>query len=128
MATEVWADDKPPRSEANGFSPVVGKYDIPQVGRLETIQLSSPPDSGQLSPASPPDPGQLSPDSPDAPQTVAFEDMGDSSAPLSPNRVQAGKSQDVPDDGSLFHVCMYVATDRITRIQISLSLPWIFPT
>ena len=35
---------------------------------------------------------------------VAFEDLGDSSVPLSPNRVQAGRSQEVPEDGSLFHV------------------------
>ena len=57
---------------------------------METIQLSSPPRSGQLSP--------------DSPRTIAFDDMGDSSVPLSPNHVQAGRSQDVPDDGSLFNV------------------------
>ena len=28
----------------------------------------------------------------------------DSSVPLSPNRIQAGHSQDVPEEGSLFHV------------------------
>ena len=76
LATKVRADDKPPGSEAAGFSPVVGTDDIPQVGRLEIIQLSSPPDSGQLSP--------------DSPLAVAFEDMLDSSVLLSPNRVQAG--------------------------------------
>ena len=47
---------------------------------METIQLSSPLRSGQLSPESP--------------QTIAFEDMGDSSVPLSPNRVQVGRSQE----------------------------------
>ena len=31
-------------------------------------------------------------------------DAGDSSVPFSPNRVQAGHSQDVPEEGSLFHV------------------------
>ena len=90
LSTEVRADDKPLELEAPGFSPEVGTDDIPQVGRVETIRLSSPPDSGQLSPASP--------------QTIAFEDMVDSSVPLSPNRVQTGKSQDVPDEGSLFNV------------------------
>ena len=70
LVTEVRADDKPLGLEAPGFSPEVGTDDIPQVGRVETIRLSSPPDSGQLSPASP--------------QTVAFEDMVDSSVPLSP--------------------------------------------
>ena len=42
--------------------------------------------------------------SPASPQTVAWEDLGDSSVPLSSNRVQAGRSQDVLDEGSLFHV------------------------
>ena len=37
-------------------------------------------------------------------QTLAWGDAGDSSVPLSPNRVQAGCSQDVPGQGSLFHV------------------------
>ena len=72
---------------ADGPSPVVGSVDIPEVGRVETIQLSSPPRSGQLSPESP--------------QTVAFGDMGDSSVPLSPNCVQA---EEIPEDGSLFDV------------------------
>ena len=62
------------RLSAAGPSPVVGPVDIPDVGRVETIQLSSPQRLGQLSPESP--------------QTIAFEDMGDSSVPLSPNRVQ----------------------------------------
>ena len=37
-------------------------------------------------------------------RTLAWGDAGDSSVPLSPNRVQAGRSQDVPEEGSLFHV------------------------
>ena len=37
-------------------------------------------------------------------QTLAWGDTGDSSVPLSPNRVQAGRSQYVPEEGSLFHV------------------------
>ena len=69
---------------------MVGTVDIPEVGRVETFQLSSLPRSGQLSPESP--------------RTIAFEDLGDSSVPLSPNRVQAGRSQEVPEDGSLFNV------------------------
>ena len=47
---------------------------------------------------------------------MAWGDAGDSSVPLSPNRVQAGRSQDVPYEGSLFHVspvspgfCMHLA-------------------
>ena len=42
--------------------------------------------------------------SPDSPQTVVFDDMVDSSVPMSPNRVQVGKYQDVPDEGTVFDV------------------------
>ena len=57
---------------------------VPAVGSFST------PSSGRLS----------APSS----QTLAWGDAGDSSVPLSPNRVQVGRSQDVPDEGSLFHV------------------------
>ena len=78
--------DVAPRLSGPDPSPVVGAVDIPAVESVESVQLSSPPMSGQLSPASP--------------QT----DLRDSSVPLSPNRVQVGGSQDLPDEGSLFHV------------------------
>ena len=53
-----------PGSPAAGrqASPVVGPVDIPVVGQVETVHLSSPPMSGELSP------GSL--------QTIAFEDVG----------------------------------------------------
>ena len=82
------AKDDTPGLAASDPSPVVGMVDIPEVGRVETIQLSSPPRSGQLSPESP--------------WTIAFEHLGDSSVPLS--LIQAGRSQEVPEDGSLFNV------------------------
>ena len=82
--------DVVPRLSGPDPAPVVGTVGIPAVESVESVKLSSPPMSGQLSPASP--------------QTVAWEDLGDSSVPLSPNRVQAGRSQDVPEEGSLFHV------------------------
>ena len=47
-------------------------------------------------------------------QTMAWGDAGDSSVPLSPNRVQAGRSQDVPEEGSLFHVSL-VSPGFLTR-------------
>ena len=37
-------------------------------------------------------------------QTLAWGEADDSSPPFSPNCVQAGRSQDVPDEGSLFNV------------------------
>ena len=79
MATKVRAKDDTPGLAASDPSSVVGTVDMPEVERVETIQLSSPPRSVQLSPESP--------------QTIAFEDLGVSSVPLSPNRVQAGQSQ-----------------------------------
>ena len=69
---------------------MVQSDDGPQMGWMETVRPSTPLDSERMSP--------------DSPQTVAFDYMADSSVPLSPNRVQVGKSQDVPDEGSLFHV------------------------
>ena len=67
---------------------MVGPVTAPVVESVQAVKLSSPPMSGQLSPVSS--------------QTVAWEDMGDSSVPLSPNRVQMGRSQDVPEEDSLF--------------------------
>ena len=67
-AMKVRAKDDTPGLAASDPSPVVGTVDIPEVGWAETIQLSSPPRSGQLSPESP--------------WTIAFEDFGDSSLPL----------------------------------------------
>ena len=63
---------------------------VPVVESVPAVDLPSSPLSGQSSPVSS--------------QTLAWGDAGDSSVPLSPNRVQAGRSQDVPDEGSLFHV------------------------
>ena len=89
-ATEVRAKDDTLGLAATGPFPVVRTVDIPEVRWVETISLSSPPRSGQVSP--------------DSPRTIAFEDTLDSSVPLSPNRVQTGRSQEVPAEGSLFKV------------------------
>ena len=42
--------------------------------------------------------------SPRSPATMGFEDQEDLSAPLSPNRVREGHSQDMPAEGSVFDV------------------------
>ena len=89
-ATRSRAIDDTPGLAASDPSPVVGMVDLPAVGWVETIQLSLPPMSGQLSPGSP--------------RTIAFEDLGNSSVPLSPNHVQAGRSQEILEDGSLFNM------------------------
>ena len=68
--------DVVPRLSGPDPPPVVGTVGIPAVESVESVKLSLPPMSGQLSPASP--------------HTVAWEDLGDSSVSLSPNRVQAG--------------------------------------
>ena len=90
LSPEVQAGDIPPGAGAADLTTMVQPNDVPQVGRMETVRPSTPLDSGWMSPYSP--------------QTVTFDDMADSSVPLSPNRVQVGKSQDVPEEGSLFHV------------------------
>ena len=89
-ATRGQAIDDTPGLAASDPAQMVGIVGLPAVGQVETIQLSSPPLSGQLSAGSP--------------QTIAFEDLRDSSVPLSPNRVQAGRSQEVPEDDSLFNM------------------------
>ena len=72
------------------LSQVVGPVVMQGVSQAETMQFSAPTMLGQ------PDPG--------SPQTIAFEELGDSSVPLSPNCVQAGRSQEMPADRSLFGV------------------------
>ena len=42
--------------------------------------------------------------SPRFPATMGFEDQEDFSAPLSPNHVREGHSQDMPAEGSVFDV------------------------
>ena len=90
LPPEVRTSDIPPGAGAANLTSVVRADDVPQVGWMKTVQPATPPDSGQMSP--------------DSPQMVAFDDMADSSEPMSPNRVQVGKSQDVPDEGSVFDV------------------------
>ena len=81
--------NKPGLSVAD-LSPVVGPVVMQGVSHAETVHLSAPTMLGQLDPGSP--------------QTIAFEELGDSSVPLSHNCVQARRSPEVPADGSLFGV------------------------
>ena len=82
-------DVAPGSSDPNPV-PELGPVTVPVVESVPAVKLSSLPLSRQLSPVSS--------------QTVAWGDAGDSSVPLSPNHVQAGHSQDVPDEGSLSYV------------------------
>ena len=86
----------PPLSELPDPVPVVES--VPPA-----VELPSTPLSGQSSYVSS--------------RTLAWCEVDDSSVPLSTNRVQAGRSQDVPDEGSLFHVSPVLA-------RISLSVRW----
>ena len=83
------------------FTPMsVPPVPVPRGDGVPAITSSNPPDC--------PTPSSLLPSSGQSPtpssKTLAWGDAGVSSVPLSPNRVQAGRSQDVPDEGSLFHV------------------------
>ena len=80
----------PPGVGAVDLTPVNRVVEVPAVGRMETVPLTTSPDSGQMSPESPP--------------TVAFEDLSVSSVPMSPNCVRVDNSQDVPEDGPVFEV------------------------
>ena len=71
---------------------------------VEHSPLSEPRDLLQVVEVVPAITLPSSPLSSSSSQTLACRDADDSSAPLSPNRVQAGRSQDVPDEGSLFNV------------------------
>ena len=63
---------------------------MPQVGRMETVPAAMPPDLGRMSP--------------DSPWTVAYDDVVDSSVPISPNHVQVVRSLDASDEGSVYNV------------------------
>ena len=90
LPPEVRTGDIPLGAGAANLTPVVWANDVPQVGWMETVPAATPPDLGQMSP--------------DSPLTVAYDDVVDSSVPLSPNRVQAGRSLDVSDEGSVCNV------------------------
>ena len=117
-----WVHHRPRRGEGAGrcslFAAVVRPTSCSFGGEsVPAVELSSTPMSehtvpvpmGECVPAvdsfSTPSSGRSSAPSS---QTLAWGDAGDSSVPLSvplsPNHVQAGRSQDIPDEGSLFHV------------------------
>ena len=68
--------DVAPRLVGPDPPPVVGTVEIPEVESVESVPLSSPPMSGQLSPASP--------------QTVALEDLGGLFATFVPKSCSGG--------------------------------------
>ena len=65
---------------------------------VPAVISSTPPDCPSPSSSLPSSGQSATPSS----QTLAWWEAGDSSVPLSPNRVQAGRSHDVPEEGSLF--------------------------
>ena len=90
LPPEARISDIPPRVGAVDLTPVIRAVDVPAVGRMETVQPTTSPDSPQMSPDSPP--------------TVAFEDLSVSSVPMSPNRVRVENFLDVPEEGPMFEV------------------------
>ena len=61
--------------------------------------------------------------SPRSPVTIGFEDQDVSSAPLSPNRVQEGRSQDMPAEGSIFDVSPDLPGFSMRPAGVGLQLP-----
>ena len=89
---------------------------MPVVKPVDPVRLSSPPLSGHLSPQSP--------------AMIAFEDLEDSSTPLSPNRVKIGRSQQMRAYGSIFGVSpAFVRRTSGTAQQMpgaTLPMPLVF--
>ena len=87
--------DKPPVDELPEWSdselmPLITLKDSPVVDKTNMTGCPLPNGSEVLLPRSP--------------ETVGFEDQDVSSAPLSPNRVKEGHSQDMPAEGNIFDV------------------------
>ena len=87
--------DKPPVDELPEWSdselmPLITLKDSPVVDKTNMTGCPLPNGSEVLLPRSP--------------ETVGFEDQDISSAPLSPNRVKEGHSQDMPAEGNIFDV------------------------
>ena len=61
--------------------------------------------------------------SPRSPVTIGFEDQDVLSAPLSANRVQEGRSQDMPAEGSIFDVSPDLPGFSMRLAGVSLQLP-----
>ena len=61
--------------------------------------------------------------SPRSPVTIGFEDQDVLSAPLSPNRVQEGRSQDMPAEGSIFDVSPDLPGFSMRPAGVGLQLP-----
>ena len=87
--------DKPPVDELPEWSdselmPLITLKDSPVVDKTNMAGCPLPNGAEVLLPRSP--------------ETVGFEDQDVSSAPLSPNRVKEGHSQDMPADENIFDV------------------------
>ena len=92
LPPEVRTGDIPLGAGAANVTPVIRTDDVPHVGRMETVPAATPPDLGRMSP--------------DSPLTVAYDDVVHPSMPISPNRVQVGRSLDVSDE---FQMCSNVS-------------------
>ena len=61
--------------------------------------------------------------SPRSPATLGFEDQEDLSAPLSPNRIREGRSQDMPAEGSIFDVSPDLPGFNMRPAGVGLNSP-----
>ena len=109
LPPEVRTCELPPGVGSADLPPVVRAADVPPEGLLETDHPVMPPDSVLMSPASP--------------QTIAFEDVSASSAPMSPNRVRDMNSQDVPDEEAGFEVSPYTSGLLMRPLGSGVQLP-----
>ena len=106
--------DKPPVDELPEWSdsdlmPLITMKDSPVVDMMDMTGCQLPKCSEVLSPRSP--------------VMVSFEDQDVLSAPLSPNHVQEGRSQDMPAEGSIFDVSPDLPGFSMRPAGVGLQLP-----
>ena len=105
--------DEPPVDELPEWSdselvPLISLKDSPVVDMMDMTGCPLPKGSEVLSPRSP--------------VTIGFEDQDVLSAPLSPNCVQEGRSQDMPAEGSIFDVSPDMPVFRMRPVGVGLQL------
>ena len=106
--------DEPPVDELPEWSdselvPLITLNDSPVVDIMDMTGCPLPKCSEEVSSRSP--------------VTISFEDQDVLSAPLLPNRVQEGRSQDMPAEGSIFDVSLELPGFRMWPVGVDLQLP-----
>ena len=101
--------DKLPEWSDSELVPLISLKDRPVVDMMDMTGCQLPKSSEVLSPRSP--------------VTIGFEDQDVLSGPLSPNRLQEGRSQDMPAEGSIFDISPDLLGFSMRPAGVGLQLP-----